>query len=124
MGYYDKTGLIGSWKGKDVVIVFSREEIEHDDRIYVVASEKYMMVHRGTVIGTLTDGGSVIECKPHPFSIPKKKKVEEERGKRREVVVEEKAIIGDFNEYTKIVDDFFKNLPTIEYDVIEIELEK
>ena len=123
MGYYGKTGLIGSWKGKDVVIVFSREEIEHDDKIYVVASEKYMMVHHGTVIGTLTDSGGVIECKPHPFSIPKKKKAEEERGKRKEVVVEEKTI-EDFNEYTKIVDDFFKNLPTIKYDVIEIEIEK
>ena len=121
MGYYDKMGLVGSWKGKDVVIVFSREDIEHDDKIYVIASEKYMMVYHGTIIGTLTDSGSVIECKPHPLSVPKKKKVEE-RGKRREVAVEEASInIEDFSEYTKIVDEFFKNLPNIEYETIKLE---
>ena len=123
MGYYGKTGLIGSWKGKDVVIVSNREGVQQDGKIYVVASEKYMMVDNGMVIGTLIDSGSVVECRPHPFYFPKKKKVEEERGKRREVAVEEKTIEG-FNEYTKIVDDFFKNLPTIKYDVIEIEIEK
>ena len=121
MGYYDKIGLVGSWKGKDVVIVNNKEDVQQDGKIYVVANEKYMMVCNGMVTGTLTDSGSVIECKPHPFYFPKKKKAEE-KGKRREVAVEETPInIEDFSEYTKIVDDFFKNLPTIEYETIKLE---
>lgn len=120
MGYYDKIGHVGSWKGKDVVIVNGREDVQQDGKIYVIANEKFMMVDNGMVIGILTDSGSVIECKPHPFYFPKKKK-SGERGKRREVVEETPVNIEDFSAYTKIVDEFFKNLPNIEYEMIKLE---
>ena len=102
MGYKNRRGIVGTWKGYSVNII-EKEEYEKikykldENMIYVIADDGMKMVKCGYVIGILSDNGSVME-------IEKKRYITE----RTAAVTSTSGEEGDFyKKYSKTVDEFF-----------------
>ncbi|MBO5730288.1 MAG: hypothetical protein J6R67_03745 [Treponema sp.] len=97
MGYKNRRGIVGNWKGKQVNIIEKKDyEMTDENMIYVIADDGMKMVKGGYVIGILNDNGSVMEV----------------NGKRY-LTERTAAVTSTFGEddfykkYSKTVDEFF-----------------
>lgn len=127
MGYYNQSGIVGQYKGKDVCVLdkddFTPELAQDKTIIYAVRESQtrgvMTLVFEGWMIGTMTDGGKVdiydsdsrrryIFLKPKPLPEEPKK-----------VEVKEINVEFGYGEYSKVVDDFFKGLDKL-WDELEV----
>lgn len=123
MGYYNRHGYVGEYKGRDVYVidreVYTRDKID-SPYIYAIRRknrEELDLVFHGKCFGAMWDDGTIVNFRtqtPWVFKEPKKKKK-----KRIEVKVERKEesvnidnydFSVDFSEYEAVVNNVFKNL--------------
>jgi hypothetical protein len=130
MGYLNKHGVVGQWKGKDVYVVdfddLKQEWKFDNETIFAVRRpEKDVLdlVLEGVYIGNLNDAGHVQMCdnyqrKQYKWPEKKKKKVEytvaapKEQQQPVEVNIDRLVldVSGGYGQYSKIVDSFFEGL--------------
>ena len=117
MNYYYETGLIGSYKGRQVWIVdykdFCKEDTINSDNIWAIRvgpDQAMKLVFRGFQIGIMSHSGEVsLFHKEKPFNFYCKPK-ETSTVVKTEVEVEQKPLEINYSDYTQPVDMFFKNL--------------
>lgn len=119
MGYMDKNGLVGKYKGKDVYIVDYNDlepEWKHDkDTIYAVRTNRHNyldLVLDGILIGQMSDGGGITSFSVNTGYPWPKSKVEY----KSEPAIEPKPdvlaldVSDGYAQYSRVVDNFFKGL--------------
>ena len=131
MGYRDKNGVVGKYRGHDVYVV-SYVDLEPEwkyDRttIYAVRcnnNKNLELVLEGKLIGEMTDGGNVslFEAR-REYRWPQEKKVSKPQPvlDREIPTVEELNVEFGYGEYSKVVDEFFKGLDKL-WDEIDASL--
>ena len=127
MGYRDKNGVVGKYRGHDVYVV-SYVDLEPEwkyDRttIYAVRcnnNKNLELVLEGKLIGEMTDGGNVslFEAR-REYRWPQEKKVSKPQPvlDREIPTVEELNVEFGYGEYSKVVDEFFKGLDKLWYEI-------
>jgi len=134
MGYRDKNGIVGKYRGHDVYVVSYGDlepEWKYDkDTIYAVRTDakhqNLELVLEGKFIGEMTDGGNVTlfdgsrnyrwPQDKKPFVAPQQKEVPELDLSASALNVE-----FGYGAYSKVVDDFFKGLDKL-WDEIDASL--
>ena len=114
MNYYYETGLIGSYKGRQVWIVdykdFCKEDTINSDNIWAIRvgpDQAMKLVFRGFQIGIMSHSGEVsLFHKEKPFNFYCK----EEKKSKETPEVKEVPLEINYSDYTQPVDIFFKNL--------------
>ena len=125
MGYKDKNGIVGQYRGHDVYVIDYEKLTPPDDGDeiwYAVrrhGAKDLELVHGDFMIGTMTDSGHVEVFDRSRrvaykfFTIPKKPnkpKQEFEIKQVEEPEVHPLDVEFGYGEYSKVVDDFFKGL--------------
>ena len=119
MGYYDKKGCLGTYKGVDVCsidyVLFTKDRAKEECIFAVKGVNRYdpmPLVYQGEVIGWLSDDGDIAVAKrreKYKFYERKFHKTKpQEETKEVEVKVEMPQI--DYTDYTYVVDSFFEGL--------------
>lgn len=133
MGYRDKNGIVGKYRGHDVYVVSYANlepEWKYDkDTIYAVVcnnNKNLELVLEGKFIGEMTDDGNVTlfdgsrnyrwPQDKKPFVAPQQKEVPEP-----DPTVEGLNVEFGYGAYSKVVDDFFKGLNKL-WDEIDASL--
>ena len=124
MGYRDKNGIVGKYRGHDVYVVSYANlepEWKYDkDTIYAVKclnNNNLELVLEGKLIGAMTDGGNVTLFEgSRNYRWPQEKKVSKPQPVIDKEIpepiptVEELNVEFGYGEYSKVVDEFFKGL--------------
>lgn len=94
MAYSDKSGYIGTWKGKSLYCIKKREydafieacivQNELDEVIAIITDDDMKMVFKGDIIGWLNDNGHVTAARTVKKYQDKAKEYLEKRVKRNE----------------------------------------
>ena len=133
MGYRDKNGVVGKYRGHDVYVVSYTNlepEWKYDkSTIYAVRcnnNKNLELVLEGKLIGEMTDGGNVnLFDGSRNYRWPQEKKhpVAEQQKEIPEPVptVEELNVEFGYGAYSKVVDEFFKGLDKL-WDEIDAGL--
>lgn len=121
MGYYNQSGIVGQYKGKDVCVLDKSDmkpELAQDNSVIYAVRESQIrgvmiLVFAGWMIGTMTDGGRVDMYdsdarRRYPFPKPAPAPVKTEP--TPSVFPQELNVEFGYGEYSKVVDDFFKGL--------------
>lgn len=128
MGYYNKHGYAGDYKGKAVYVI-DKEEYTKDkvDSPYIYAirqknNAELDLVFKGYHIGIMWDDGNILPLNRTPWTFkeapkPKSKsktkvKVKSKVKKEESVDIDSYDFSIDFSEYETVVNDVFKNLET------------
>ena len=118
MGYYDKKGCLGTYKGVDVCsadyVLFTKERSQ-DNYIFAVKGvnryDPMPLVYKGEIIGWLSDDGDIAVAKrreKYKFYEKPTYTTKPQESKNEEVKVEMPQI--DYTDYTYVVDSFFEGL--------------
>ena len=120
MGYRDKNGVVGKYRGHDVYVtkyINLEPEWKYDkSTIYAVVcnnNKNLELVLEGKLIGEMTDGGNVnLFDGSRNYRWPQEKKVSKPQPVLDKEVptVEELNVEFGYGAYSKVVDDFFKGL--------------
>lgn len=129
MGYRDKNGIVGQYRGTDVYIIAYKDLTESmtksSDTIYAVRcnnNDNLELVQRGRLIGTMTDSGHVElwdSSRRRNYRCYKAPGLSEQPIKKVEWSIKEapepdlsQALNVEFGygAYSKTVDNFFKGL--------------
>lgn len=116
MGYRDRNGIVGQYRGADVYVIAYEDFTESMtktvvDTIFAVRDrgQSLTLVQDGKIIGNLWDDGRIDTARsllPFNFYKKKNKKVE----KKEEPVELPKAVVDDYSIYSSVVDNFFAGL--------------
>ena len=124
MGYYNQSGIVGQYKGKDVCVLDKddmKPELAQDNSVIYAVRESQVrgtmtLVLSGWIIGSMTDGGRVDiydsdARRKYPFPKPAPAPVARpEKTEPPPVLPQELNVEFGYGEYSKVVDDFFKGL--------------
>lgn len=117
MNYRNERGLVGTWKGLNVVIIEKEDYIKNqynckEDTVYVIADDRMRMIHNGMIVGTLNSKGNVSECKHSRYRpLPQtEKKTTEVPSTPGEISLEVTVAEGYYEQYAGEVNEFFKHL--------------
>lgn len=120
MGYRDKNGVVGKYRGHNVYVtkyVDLKPEWKYDkDTIYAVVcnnNKDLELVLEGKLIGEMTDGGNVtLFDGSRNYRWPQEKKVSKPQPVLDKEIPEPEELNVEFGygAYSKVVDDFFKGL--------------
>lgn len=119
MGYLDRKGHLGAYKGKNVYAIdykdFRKEDTVNSSKIFAVkkpGNDFLFLVFKGTLMGTMDDEGYIDTHIGYPgamfkfYEPPRYQEVEVVR--ENKVPEEPKDIV--FSDYSKTVDKFFEGL--------------
>lgn len=126
MGYYNKSGYVGDYKGKEVYVInredYTKGKVNNESIIYAIRQEdgiKLDLVFKGYRIGLMWDNGNVLTVEKTPWVFKKasksksKSKVKtENKVKKEDIDIDNYDFSIDFSEYETVVNDVFKNLET------------
>ena len=122
MGYYNRHGYVGEYKGTEVYVVdeseYTKDQID-SPYIYAIKQKNNTeldLVFHGKCFGAMWDDGTILNFRtqtPWVFKESKKKKkkvvVKVER-KEPSVDIDNYDFSVDFSEYEAVVNDVFQNL--------------
>ena len=77
MNYKNERGFVGTWKGRNVVILEKNEYVDKYDAetVFVIADDDMKVVHKHMFIGWLGNGGVITDKRvPEPYIYGEKKK--------------------------------------------------
>lgn len=112
MGYYNKNGYVGDYKGKQVYVI-NEEDYTEDKKtshfIYAIRkmNNSFDLVYQGFLFAIMWDDGTIMNLHKKPWNFKKSKKSIEVK-EEEEVKIDINK--SDFSEYAQVVDDVFKNL--------------
>lgn len=117
MGYRDRNGIVGQYRGADVYVIAYEDFTESMtktvvDTIFAVRDrgQSLTLVQDGKIIGSLWDDGRIETTRNLlPFRFYEKKKKNENK-KKEEPVELPKAVVDDYSIYSNVVDNFFAGL--------------
>ena len=100
MDYTKQMGKIGMWQGYELLNVKKKDYVKTSKYVQAIVDDNFVMVLNGVIVGKL------LPNKVAPDHTRKSYRVEEEKK------VEAEAIKKDirFEDYTTVVDQFFKEL--------------
>lgn len=109
MGYRDRNGIVGQYRGADVYVIAYEDFTESMtktvvDTIFAVRDrgQSLTLVQDGKIIGNLWDDGRIETVRnPLRFNFYEKKE---------EPVELPKAVVDDYSIYSSVVDNFFAGL--------------
>ena len=76
MNYKNERGFVGTWKGRNVVILEKNEYVDKYDAetVFVIADDDMKVVHKHMFIGWLGNGGVITDKRvPEPYIYGEKK---------------------------------------------------
>lgn len=128
MGYYNKYGYVGDYKGRKVYVVnesyYTEDKIDSPD-IYAIRQKNNTeldLVFKGYHIGVMWDDGNILTLNRTPWNFkktskPKVKskpevKVENKPTKEDSVDIDNYDFSVNFDKYSTVVNNVFQNLET------------
>lgn len=124
MGYYNKSGYVGDYKGKEVYVInredYTKDKVNNKNIIYAIKQKDNVeldLVFKGYHIGVMWDDGNILTLNKTPWVFkeapkPKSKVKVKTKVKKEDIDIDNYDFSIDFSEYETVVNDVFKNLET------------
>lgn len=100
MNFTEQMGRIGMWQGYEVLNIKKKDYVKTSKYVQAIVDDNFVMVLNGVIVGKLLPDKVAPDHTRKPYCVEEEKKVEAE------------AIKKDihFEDYTTVVDQFFKEL--------------
>lgn len=97
MDYTKQMGKIGMWQGYELLNVKKKDYVKTSKYVQTIVDDNFVMVLNGVIVGKLLPDKVAPDHMHKPYRVEEEKKVEVKEDIR-------------FEDYTTVVDQFFKEL--------------